>query len=237
MPMLNITKLTPRIPSMQTTNVTRTGGLPVSVSVDRFKITYILSNWTWYNSSVEFVTLDLLSNVLTNATTKGDLYYPLGTRLPLTMTTIHPEKWNFTMSFERWTLLNGDLQFSGKLLPSFSTTDDFATRNIRNVSIIYPISGITSIEYDPTGLFALFDTGHGSEQSSPFKTNTVKPYWIIGVVLGLAAIVALLAVLATKVPCIRDSVFPHRQRAQTRLKSIEEKRASTWMASTTPPGV
>jgi hypothetical protein len=194
--------------------LTRNGGLPVHVSPEGFKMTFVLSNWTWFNSSVTHATLDLDTNVLTQDIPYVELNYPdmPGTTDPVSFTATVANKWSFSMHFERWTLFNGNRTFNGKVLPKFPGADEdgYLQRNQRNITIIYTVPGVYDIEYDPTGFFSVFNTdmnpkGEVSRRKSP-------PYWIIGVVLGVIALAALIAILAVKVPVFKAIIRPFSQR-------------------------
>jgi hypothetical protein len=214
-----------------TTSITRTGGLPVKVSEDRFKITYILSDWVNHNSNVNYVTLIMSTNTLTNQDPDVTIHYPTETTEPFVYGSGVPGRWQFNMSLDRWTIINGAMDYVGELIPAFTSGDDYYTRNEVNVSLIYATAGLTILEYDPTGLFALFDT---QEPTNGPEGKKKAPLWVIGLVLGILAVATIVLILILKVPALRSAVLPHEARAKERVKTKETKRQSTWTPSSTP---
>lgn len=215
----------------ETTNITRVGGLPVPVSPQAFKVTYLLSNWTWYNSSVQVVFFDLNSNILTDRRLVDTINQPHVPE-PATYNATYPGKWEFFLSFERWTMVNGILDYVGDLLPDFSVRNesDPKLRNAQRVLLSYATLNYHSIEYDPTGLFSLFSV------SQPGPQKGRPPYWVIGLVFGIVGAAFIVAALIIYlIPSARNAVFPSRQRAEQRKQGLESQRSSSWVPSTTPP--
>lgn len=169
------------------------------------------------------------SNVLTDRLLDVSIEQP-HIPTPLEFRATYPEKWDFLLSFERWTLVNGILDFVGDLILLNTDTSNPLTRNAKNVILSYPTNNYHSIEYDPTGLFSLFDVSQKDTQNGKGK----PPYWVIGVVFGVLALVAIVALVVFKVPSVRNAVFPSRQRAEYKRNELEDKRGSSWVSSTTP---
>jgi hypothetical protein len=197
----------------ETTNITREGGLPVLVAPNSYKLTYSLTNWTFSSPTMRWVALDICTNGLTDAIPLVELFYPdTETDDPFYFVATNPGLWSLSMFFERWTLFDGELDFDGELIPSFSTSDDYYLRNQRNVTIVYPIDGVSNFEYDPTTFVSIFG-GELPSENPPGTAPTnksKKPLWIIGVVVGIVVLAVIITViLFLTVPSLQNAITPY----------------------------